>query len=90
METFARDLAINTTSVYAAAAQAKEYFSELPAEAARTFIYTGNLLNERVLQPLLDLGVGKSATAHLIEYLAEAYAFRGFKLVYPRSESGSC
>ncbi|KAJ6144730.1 hypothetical protein N7470_008625 [Penicillium chermesinum] len=78
VDVFARNLTINTTSVYAAAQQARECFAELPSSAARAFIYTGNSLNERICAPLMDLGVGKTATAHLIEYLAEAYALRGF------------
>ncbi|KAJ5246454.1 hypothetical protein N7468_001437 [Penicillium chermesinum] len=82
VDVFARNLTINTTSVYAAAQQARECFAELPSSAARAFIYTGNSLNERICAPLMDLGVGKTATAHLIEYLAEAYALRGFKFYY--------
>lgn len=65
--------------MYAAAKLAKESFEELPDSAARAFIYTGNLLNERIFPPLLSLGVGKTASAHLIEFLAQSYAFRGFK-----------
>lgn len=32
---------------------------------------------------LMDLGVGKSATAHIIQSAATAYADRGFKYVVP-------
>ncbi|KAK9482169.1 hypothetical protein V1527DRAFT_415745 [Lipomyces starkeyi] len=80
---FARDLTINTTTAFVAAQQAAQSFSELPDSASRTFIYTGNILNtEFVIPPLLDLGVGKSATAHIIHSAATAYKDRGFKFYY--------
>ena len=76
---FARDLKINTTSVYAAAQQAALCFEELPKSPPRTFIYTGNILNTTIAFPILVLGVGKSATAHMIQYAVTAYADRGFE-----------
>ncbi|KAJ5565228.1 hypothetical protein N7513_001470 [Penicillium frequentans] len=79
---FSQGLNINTASVYAAAQEAVKGFAELPAEASRTFIYTGNMLNTKVFPPLFNLGVGKAATSHIIEYLATAYPFRGFKFYY--------
>ncbi|KAJ5921479.1 hypothetical protein N7466_009805 [Penicillium verhagenii] len=79
---FNQELSINTTSVFAAAQQAAKGFAELPAEASKTFIFTGNILNTKVFPPLLSLGVGKAATAHLIEYLAGAYPFNGYKFYY--------
>jgi hypothetical protein len=60
-------------------------FEQLPESASKTFIYTGNITNEIPLAPLLDLGVGKSATAHIIQSAAAAYKGKGFKLV-PASE----
>ncbi len=76
---FTRDLTINTTSAFVAAQQAVLSFKELPDSAARTFIYTGNILNETTLAPFLDLGVGKSATAHIIQSAAAAYKDKGYK-----------
>lgn len=76
---FTRDLNINTTSAFVAAQQAALGFAQLPDSASRTFIYTGNILNETVIAPLLDLGVGKSATAHIIKSAAAAYKDQGFK-----------
>ncbi|KPM40398.1 hypothetical protein AK830_g6145 [Neonectria ditissima] len=70
---FTKSLAINTTSAFVAA---------LPSSASRTFIYTGNILNTTVMTPLLDLGVGKAATSHIIQSAATAYADRGFKFYY--------
>ncbi|KAG8527685.1 uncharacterized protein KY384_007839 [Bacidia gigantensis] len=75
-------LSINTTSVLAAAHEAVTDFSQLPATASKTFIYTGNRLNIAPIAPLLSLGIGKSATAHLIHSASEAYKEKGFKFYY--------
>ncbi|OQE21263.1 hypothetical protein PENSTE_c012G02360 [Penicillium steckii] len=82
LEEFNSHLNVNTTSVYAAAFQARDGFAQLPASASRTFIYTGNMLNKGPRVPLLTLGVGKTAAAHLIEHLAMALPFTGFKFYY--------
>jgi hypothetical protein len=74
-----RDTNINTLSVLAAAKEAVDSFEKLPQSAARTFIYTGNILNLQILPPLMSLGIGKSATAHIIESAANAYKSRGYK-----------
>ncbi|KAI4153933.1 MAG: hypothetical protein LQ340_002006 [Diploschistes diacapsis] len=79
---FIRDLNINTTSAFVAAQQAAQVFEQLPDSASKTFIYTGNMLNIMTMAPMMDLGVGKSATAHIIQSAAAAYADRGFKFYY--------
>ncbi|KAN0113019.1 putative short-chain dehydrogenase [Hyaloscypha variabilis] len=79
---FTRDFNINTTSAFVAAQQAVLAFERLPESASKTFIYTGNITNEIPLAPLLDLGVGKSATAHIIQSAAAAYKDKGFKFYY--------
>ena len=76
---FTRDFNINTTSAFVAAQQAVLGFEKFPDSASKTFIYTGNVLNTMTMAPLLDLGVGKTATAHIIESAAKAYADRGFR-----------
>jgi len=78
---FTRDLIVNTTSPFLAAQQAAQGFAQLPDFMSRTFIYTGNILNTTIMPPLMDLGVGKSATAHVIQVAAAAYKDRGFKYV---------
>ncbi|KAM0425864.1 hypothetical protein ACHAPT_008802 [Fusarium lateritium] len=82
LKAFTRDLAINTTSAFAAAQQAALAFEELPESASRTFIFTGNFLNDNTIVSFMDLGVGKSATAHVIKCAAEAYGSKGFKFYY--------
>ncbi|KAL8990686.1 MAG: hypothetical protein Q9169_008062 [Polycauliona sp. 2 TL-2023] len=91
LDNFTQNLAINTTSAFAAGQQAVLAFKDLPDSASKTFVYTGNALNTTTMGPLLDLGVGKSATAHIIESAAVAYAEKGFKFYYAdeRKEDGS-
>jgi hypothetical protein len=72
-------LAINTTGAFVAAQQAVTSFENLPNTASRTFIYTGNITNVSPAVGLMDLGVGKSATAHIIRCAAEAYKDKGYK-----------
>ncbi|KFX86929.1 hypothetical protein V490_08715 [Pseudogymnoascus sp. VKM F-3557] len=79
---FNRDLTVNTNSAYLAAQQAVLGFKELPDSASKTFIFTGNITNIVPVARLLDSGVGKSATAHIIESAALAYADQGFKFYY--------
>lgn len=76
---FTRHFIVNTTSAFVAAQQAVLAFEQLPESASKTFIYTGNITNVVPLAPVLDLGVGKSATAHIIQSAAAAYKDRGFK-----------
>ena len=76
---FSRDLNVNTLSPFVAAQEAAASFAQLDASASKTFIYTGNILNTAIIPPLLDLGVGKTATAHIIQSAAAAYKDRGFK-----------
>lgn len=77
---FNRDMPINATSVFVAAQQAILGFAELPSDAARSFFYTGNILNVEALPSLMDAGTGKSASAHMMMAAAAAYKDRGFKL----------
>lgn len=83
---FSRDLNVNTTSAFVTAQQAVMGFEQLPDSASKTFIYTGNILNTMTMAPLMDLGLGKSATAHMIQSAATAYQDRGFKYASPPSD----
>ncbi|TVY88130.1 Secoisolariciresinol dehydrogenase [Lachnellula willkommii] len=79
---FEKDLVINTTSAFVAGQQAVLAFKALPSSSSKTFIYTGNNLNETIIPGLMDLGAGKSATAHIIRTAAAAYKDEGFKFYY--------
>ncbi|PMD12779.1 putative short-chain dehydrogenase [Hyaloscypha hepaticicola] len=82
LESFINNLNINTTSAFVAAQQAALGFAELPETASKTFLYTCNILNEIIIPPMLDAGVGKSGAAHMIRSASEAYKEKGFKLYY--------
>ncbi|EEU34292.1 uncharacterized protein NECHADRAFT_50337 [Fusarium vanettenii 77-13-4] len=56
---FSEDTNINIHSAFIAAQQAVSGFAQLPESAARTFIYTGNVLNVAMLPKFLSAGVGK-------------------------------
>lgn len=64
----ASDLNVNTVSPYVAAQQAVKGWETLPQGTKTTFIYTGNIMNVSIVpMPLmLDLGMGKSASAFWI------------------------
>ena len=75
------DLNVNTVSPYVAAQQAVLGWETLPKETKKTFIYTGNILNVAVLPVpmMLDLGMGKSASAYWIGVADAMYSAKGFR-----------
>ena len=75
------DLNVNTISPYVAAQQSIIGWETLPRETKKTFIYTGNILNLIILPvPLmLDLGMGKSASAYWIGVADTTYTAKGFR-----------
>ncbi|CZR47878.1 uncharacterized protein FPRO_13545 [Fusarium proliferatum ET1] len=79
---FTNNTAINIHSAFIAAQQAVAGFAQLPESAARTFIYTGNILNVTILPKFLDAGVGKSGAAHMMWAAADAYKSKGYKFYY--------
>lgn len=79
LDEFNRDANINIHSGFVAAQQAVEGFAQLPASAARTFIYTGNVLNVAILPRFISQGMGKSAGAHMIWAASAAYKEKGYK-----------
>ncbi|KAJ6160715.1 hypothetical protein N7470_004111 [Penicillium chermesinum] len=52
------------------------------SNSSKTFIYTGNILNDTPIANLFDVGVGKTATAYIIRAAATAYSIKGFKFYY--------
>ncbi|KFA51648.1 hypothetical protein S40293_10126 [Stachybotrys chartarum IBT 40293] len=82
LNAFKRDMTVNTTSVFVAAQQAVLGFAELPADAPRTFLFTGNILNVASLPQFLESGAGKSASAHMMMAAAAEYKEKGFKFYY--------
>ena len=74
-----QDLAVNTVSTLVAARRAVQGFEQLPSQVPKSFIYTGNFLNKEVMPALISLGIGKSASAHIIAVAAKAYGQKGYK-----------
>ncbi|KZZ98591.1 NAD(P)-binding domain protein [Moelleriella libera RCEF 2490] len=79
---------VNIVSPYIAARLAAQSFAQLPSDAARTFIYTGNKLNFVIIRPLLGLGVGKSGGSHVVRYFADEFKEQGFKFYYADERTG--
>lgn len=80
-ESVSKDLNVNVVSAYVAAQQAIAGFETLPKEVKKSFIYTGNILNVSIVPvPLmLNLGMGKAASAFWIGLADAAYAGKGFR-----------
>jgi NAD(P)-dependent dehydrogenase (short-subunit alcohol dehydrogenase family) len=74
-ENVAEDLNVNTISPYVAAQQAIKGWETLPKETKKTFIYTGNHANVRIVPfpMVLNLGMGKAGSAFWIG-AADAFA----------------
>ncbi|KAK9427228.1 hypothetical protein V1505DRAFT_359003 [Lipomyces doorenjongii] len=83
-ESVASDLNVNTISPYVAAQQAISGWETLSKETKKTFIYTGNTLNVSVVPMplLLNLGIGKSASAFWIGLANASYSAQGFRFYY--------
>ncbi|KAF7562828.1 hypothetical protein G7046_g1327 [Stylonectria norvegica] len=86
------DLNVNTISPYVAAQEAIKGWATLPKDAKVAFIYTGNILNTWVwpLPMMLDLGMGKSASAYWLGAADALYASKGYRFFYAdqRTEEG--
>ncbi|KAI0968472.1 hypothetical protein F4678DRAFT_200643 [Xylaria arbuscula] len=83
-ESVTADLAVNTVSSFVAAQQALAGWESLPADAKKTFIYTGNILNVSVI-PLpgyTTLGVGKAASAFWLGVADASYTAQGSRFFY--------
>jgi hypothetical protein len=64
-----------------AAQEAVKGFKQLPNSASKTFIFTGNLLNEHwlVRPDVLTFASSKTASARWIQYASVAYKDKGYK-----------
>ena len=79
LESFNKDIAVNTSSVLVAARKSVQGFEQLPSQIPKTFIYTGNFLNKEIMPFLMSAGMGKSASAHLISVASKSYAPKGYR-----------
>lgn len=80
-DSVALDLKINTISPYIAAQEAVSGWETLSKETKKTFIYTGNITNVSIVpMPLmLDIGMGKSASAFWIGLADALHSAQGFR-----------
>ncbi|KAH4954096.1 hypothetical protein HBI78_230480 [Parastagonospora nodorum] len=83
-EAVTKDLNINVVSPYVAAQQAIAAWETLPQDAKKTFIYTGNVLNELIvpIPMFLTLGIGKAASAYWVGLADTLYKARGYRFFY--------
>lgn len=83
VDQFVKDLNVNSVSPYVAAQEAVRGWEELGEVQGvnKTFIYTGNKLNETILPvgDLITLGVGKNASAYWIGLADELYKSKGYR-----------
>lgn len=82
LEDYTTAMNIGVNSAFAAAQQAVLGFSKLPNDVQKTFIFTGNILNTTVMPSLLNLGVQKSASSHMIQAASQSYAEKGYHFYY--------
>ncbi|KAK3717198.1 hypothetical protein LTR37_005907 [Vermiconidia calcicola] len=87
-EVFEEQLAVNTTSAFAAAREAISSFKKL--DGPKTFLYTGNMLLEGPFPSLLTLGVGKAASGHFVQMADSLFRDQNirFHFVDERTEEG--
>jgi NAD(P)-dependent dehydrogenase (short-subunit alcohol dehydrogenase family) len=82
LEDYTTGMNVGVNSAFAAAQQAVLGFSKLPSDVQKTFIFTGNFLNLNIMPPMLNLGMSKSAAAHMIEAASQSYADKGYRFYY--------
>jgi hypothetical protein len=75
------DLCVNTISPYVAAQQCVSAWETMSKETKKTFIFTGNVLNVSILPVpmMVNLGMGKSASAYWLGVADSLYSARGFR-----------
>lgn len=81
VEAVTKDLNINVVSPYVAAQEALAAWEALPQDTKKTFIYTGNALNERIIAipAMMNLGAGKAASAHWVGLADTLYQAKGYR-----------
>lgn len=80
-EKFRSDLSVNAISPYLAAQEAVRRWEAMPDKTQKTFIYTGNAQNVLTIPvpAMLNLGVGKSASAYWIGAADGFYSSKGYR-----------
>lgn len=79
MEEFKYSATVNFIGAFAAARATVEGWDSVSEVDRPTFIFTGNCGNVVPLPSLMDISVGKAATAALIEIASAGYADKGYR-----------
>ncbi|KAH8813471.1 putative short chain type dehydrogenase [Flagelloscypha sp. PMI_526] len=85
-------MSVNTTSTFLAAQESVKSWAQNGIKG--TFIFTGNIMNVKYIPALpgaLIFGMGKTASASLIQGASQAYKEKGYKFYYvdERKEDGA-
>ena len=81
LDALRKPIIIGYESQYIAAQEALKGFAELPEAVPKTFIFTGNALNQVPLPEVFAFAAAERAAAALIEYGANAYGQKGYRWV---------
>ncbi|KAI1354911.1 hypothetical protein F5Y01DRAFT_271623 [Xylaria sp. FL0043] len=87
-EEFQKRINVNSVSAAVAAHEAVKGFLELESQGklgsgGATYLFNGNALNDKPLPGFFSLGIGKSASAYTVAYLARtAYNDKPFSFYY--------
>lgn len=78
-EALVSDFNVNVLSAYVAAQEAVRGWDKLPQDVKKTFIYTGNALNTKIMPnaATVNLGIGKSASSYWIGLADTLYQAQG-------------
>lgn len=70
-----------------AAQEAVKGFKQLPQSETKTFIFTGNALNQIVNPGVVTFAMAKTAMARMVTYASAAYKDQGYKYFPPFIQS---
>ena len=79
LEIVQKSMTISYESQFIAAQETLKGFEGLPSSTPKTFILTGNALNQVPLPEVFSFAAAKRAAATLIEYGANAYGPKGYR-----------
>ncbi|KAI0185465.1 hypothetical protein EV127DRAFT_441538 [Xylaria flabelliformis] len=82
LETIKASRTVGFDSAYVTAQEALRGFQQLSSFAAKTFIFTGNTLNQIAIPGVSPFAYGKVSAAMMIEYAANAYGGRRCRFYY--------
>ncbi|KAF2166432.1 hypothetical protein M409DRAFT_23074 [Zasmidium cellare ATCC 36951] len=82
LESFHACSKVGFESQYVAAQEAVKGFKTLPESVPKTFIFTGNALNQVPIPQVFPFALSKRLSATVIEYGANAYGSKGYRFYY--------